>query len=533
MRRGSRPVERYGYLIAAVSVAAATAVFLPGREHFAKGQWGLLYLLIVGLVASLSGVRPALLAALLSFLAWDYFFIPPYDTLDVADHADWLLLFVFLVVGTIMGMQTARLRDREAEALAREREAELLNRFSAQLVSDISVEEMARKLIAEVDGITGATCTALFLCREEARSERECIASPEAACVRSPEVTELVAWVDRQSKAIGLPAAPSSLRVQGQEWPITVSHREAGAAEDRNNMFVPLQTATRQSGVLYVGERRDGSAYTFQEARLVVALAYQASVFLERTYLQSVAVQADALKEADRLKSTLVSAVSHELKTPLASLEATFTNLLEQDSPLGEEHVRRELQAVKQDLDRLDGSIDSLLDLSRLEASAWEPELEEYELGEIVGTVLSRMPERDRSRVSCSLPPDLPPIQVDFAQWGRVLEHLLRNALAYAGPGTPVRVGASSTFQEVRLWVEDEGPGIAPDERERIFLKFYRGKSTAAVSSGTGLGLAITREIVRFHGGRIWVEDVIPHGARFAIALPRAQTTKERADERA
>ena len=526
MRRGPRAVERYGYLIAAASVVAATVAFYPGRAHFAKGQWALLYLLIIGLVAGLSGVRPALAAAVLSFFAWNYFFLPPYGTFRVHDPRDWLSLVVFLIVGMLMGIQTGRLRERGAEAREREREAALLNRFSAHLVSDISVEEMSRRLIAEVDGVTGARCTGLFLCGDAAGS-RECISSPGSDCAQSAEVADLVAWVDRQSKAIGLPTPPSSVKAQGQEWPITVSHREVGARADRKDMFLPLQTATRQSGVLYVGERQDGEAYTFHEARMVVALAYQASVFLERTHLRSVAVQADALKEADRLKSTLVSAVSHELKTPLASLEATFTNLLEQDTPLDDAHVRGELQAVKQDLDRLGSSIDSLLDLSRLEAAAWAPQLDWYELGEIVGTALSRVPEPDRKRVSVSFPPDLPAIQVDFAQWARVLEHLLRNALAYSGPDSPVRVGGSSTSTEVRLWVEDEGPGIAPDERERVFAKFYRGKSAAMAPSGTGLGLAITREIVRFHGGRIWVEDVIPHGARFVISIPREQTASE------
>jgi two-component system sensor histidine kinase KdpD len=513
-------------VIAALLVAAATVAFYPGRAHFAKGQWALLYLLIVGLVAGISGVRPALAAALLSFFAWNYFFLPPYGTFTIADRRDWLSLFVFLIVGVLIGIQTGRLRGREAEARAREREAELLNRFSAQLVSDVSVAEMARRLIAEVTAITGAARSALFL-SSDAGSSQECVSSPGTDCAQSAEVTELVAWVDRQSKAIGLPAPPSSLRVHGLDWPIAVSHREAGASADRRDMFLPLQTATRQSGVLYVGEREDGTAYTFHEARLVVALAYQASVFLERTYLRSVAVQADALKEADRLKSTLVSAVSHELKTPLASLEATVSNLLEQDTHLDESQVRRELQAVKQDLDRLDSSIDSLLDLSRLEASAWGPQLDWHELGDIVGAALSRMAEQNRSRVSVSFPPDLPAIRVDFAQWVRVLEHLLRNALAYSGPGSPVRLSASFTPTEVRLWVEDEGPGVAPDERERVFSKFYRGKSAVATPAGTGLGLAITREIVRFHGGRIWVEDVIPHGARFVIAIPRTESVRE------
>lgn len=526
MRRGPRTVERYGYLIAAVSVVAATALFSPGRAHFAKGQWALLYLLVVGLVAGISGVRPAMAAAVLSFFAWNYYFLPPYGTLRVADPRDWLSLVVFLVVGVAIGVQTGKLRDREAEAKARGHEAELLNRFSARLVSDISVDEMAKQLVAEVAEITGAGSTALFLCSDSSEPPR-CVASRGTDCARSSAVAELVTWAREQAKAIGLPAVPRGIQPQTDGWPVTASHREAGIGAGRRDMCLPLQTATRQFGVLYVGEREDDSAHTFQEARLAVALAYQASVLLERTLLRSVEVQADALREADRLKSTLLSAVSHELKTPLASLEATFTNLLEQDTPLDESSVRPELQAVKQDLDRLNRSIDSLLDLSRLEASAWGPQLDWHELGDIVGAALSELPEPERTRVSAALPPELPAIHVDFGQWARALEHLLRNALAYSGSGSPVRVGASSTPTEVRLWVEDQGPGVALDERERVFAKFYRGSSAAAVSSGTGLGLAITREIIRFHGGRIWVEDVTPHGARFVISIPREPSAKD------
>ena len=119
------------------------------------------------------------------------------------------------------------------------------------------------------------------------------------------------------------------------------------------------------------------------------------------------------------------------------------------------------------------------------------------------------------------MPDDLPPIHVDFQQWLRAIQHLVENALAYSPPASRVLIGARSTPREVRVWVEDTGPGIPPAEREHIFEKFYRGTAAANLPSGTGLGLAITAEIVRFHGGRLWVEDVQPHGARFVIALPR------------
>jgi two-component system sensor histidine kinase KdpD len=521
VRRDPRASERYGYLIAVVCVALATAVFYAGREHFAKGQWALLYLLIVGLVAGVSGVRPALEAAVLSFFAWNYFFLPPYGTLRIADPRDWLFLFVYLVVALAIGLQTGRLREREGEALARERETALLNRFSARLVSEAAISEVASTLVNEVSGITEAECVALFL-PDESGALQEFAASTGAACQRGPEVQRLVAWAQRQAKAVGLPAhrrAPE----ERHDWPISVSHADAGAEQARQDLFLPLQTSTRQSGVLYIGARARGVPYTYAEVRPVMALANQTSAFLERKHLQSVAVQADALREADRMKSTLVSAVSHELKTPLASLTATITGLLEGDLAWDEAQVRRELAAVAQDLVRLGGSISSLVDLSRLEASEWRPHLDRYEFGEILGTALSRLPPGQRRRVSVSLPEDLPMIRVDFDQWVRVLEHLIGNALAYSGPGSPVRVGAEATSREVRMWVEDNGPGLGPEERQRVFDKFYRGR-LAAAAPGTGIGLAITREIVRFHGGHIWAEDVAPHGARFVVALPREES---------
>ncbi len=213
------------------------------------------------------------------------------------------------------------------------------------------------------------------------------------------------------------------------------------------------------------------------------------------------ATAAEALREADRLKSSLLSSVSHELKTPLAALTATVSNLLEGDVPWNEKSVRDELRAIVTDVARLNNSIGALLDLSRLEARAWEPHRELYELPDILAASLGALPVHQRSRVTIDLPDDLAPLHVDFEQWVRVFQNLLENAMLYAGAG-PLRVGAQATGDGLRLWVEDEGPGIPADEHEAVFEKFYRGRPTGTkVRSGTGLGLAITREIVRAHGG--------------------------------
>lgn len=234
--------------------------------------------------------------------------------------------------------------------------------------------------------------------------------------------------------------------------------------------------------------------------------------------LQVLASQADALREADRLKTNLIRSVSHELKTPLASVTATVTNLLEPDVAWDAAAVRRQLEYAADDLERLNESIGSLVELSLLESGAWAPRLEWCELGEILGTTERRLPAVLRPRIRIKLPADLPLLHVDYAQWVRALQHLLENALAYSSG--PVRVGAALAPAEVRLWVEDEGPGVLESERSLVFQKFFRGSASTATPGGTGIGLAITQEIVHFHGGRIWIEDARPRGARFSIALP-------------
>jgi two-component system sensor histidine kinase KdpD len=498
-------LERHGYVFAACSIAVSTAVFYPGRDYFAKGQWALLYLPIIVLVASISGVRPALLAAVLAFFSWNFFFLPPYHTFAIADPKDWLFLFVFLLVGIAMGLQTGRMRWRESEALAREREAALLSRFSSHLVSQMTTSGMAEILLEEVSKVTEAAGTALYLRDESGNLDCAC-ALPGGADQIEPEIPRLASWAYEQAKAVGLPAVTSISETRLEGWPISVKHSDVLPGSTRKDIILPLQAASRMEGVLYVGARQDGAEYSVHDARVLV----------------SIATQAEALREADLLKSAFLSSISHELKTPLASVTATITSLLEEDVEWDPATVRQELDAVGDALNRLNDSISSLLDLSRLEANAWLPQKDWYEVGEIVGSAISKLPPKQRERVTCSLPEDLPAIHVDFAQWARALGNLIENALSYSPADEIVSVGASIVSQEIRIWVEDRGPGIPPEERSRVFDKFYRGEASAKAPSGTGLGLAITREIVRSHGGRIWIEDVQPHGARFVISLPNA-----------
>ena len=513
--RLSVAVSRHGYPVAIVAIALSTAVFLPGRDSFAKGQWALLYLLVILLVASVAGTGPALLAAVLAFFTWNFFFLPPYHTLEIHDPQDWLSLVAFLVVGVIVGVQAGRMREREARALAREQETAALNRLSAAVVSQTSTAHMAESCLKEVVDVLGAGSATLFVLHG---GDLESYCQAPAGGCPDPDVAE------RARRAFGQSEASSARGETTDASPAAI------AAAGDGGLYIPVRSPSGVSGVLTVQARTNGRLYSASDARLVASLSNLVGAFLEREKLQAVATKAAAEREADQLKSSLLSSVSHELKTPLAALTATVSNLLESDVDWDEQSVRDELRAIVGDVARLNNSIGSLLELSRLEAHAWEPRRELYELSDIVAAGIDTLPAHLRERVRLDVPEESPVVDVDFVQLTRVIQNLLENALLYADDSA-VTIGARGWTQGVRLWVEDQGPGVPPDEHEAVFEKFYRGQRTGGhAPSGTGLGLAIAREIVRSHGGTIRIENVVPRGARFVITLPIGDGANSKGD---
>jgi two-component system sensor histidine kinase KdpD len=503
-----------GYPFALAAIVATTLALLPFRTLLTPDQTVLFYVPAIVVTARLVGVWPSMASALAAFVALVYFFVPPISVLAVSSPRDWLTLGVFMLVASVAGQQTGRLRERERLAVARQRDLALLNRLSSRLVSDESTERMAGLVAAEMVAVVGASRCALFFA-----DSGGAVLMAEAGGPGSAVAEEALAdWVLANDKAIGLPEVPD---LPSDERPATVASDEAVAGLSADGVYLPLQAGEAVHGVLYARPLAGGRGFGPDELRLLVATANLVAAYLERRRLGRAAARTEALQESDRLKTTLVSSVSHELKTPLAAVTARITGLLEEDGTSDPVRVREELTEVDADLGRLHASIGDLLDLSRLESDSWRPRPEPCDLADILGTVGSRIPSSDRGRVVFEVAPDLPQICVDFAQWVRVLHNIAENALLYSPPGSTVRVSARELGDTVTMWVEDSGPGVPDDEKPHVFEKFYRGAAAADAPAGTGLGLAIAREIVRTHGGRIWVEDVEPRGARFAVALPR------------
>jgi two-component system sensor histidine kinase KdpD len=504
-----------GYPFAAAATCLAVATLVPFRALLATPVFMLLLVPLIILVARVSGVRASATAAVLAFLLLDFLFIPPYYRLTVASVAEWIGLVVFLFVALVSGQQTGQLRGREQAALRRQRELELLNRLSFSIASEKSADATAELVVTQVAEVLDARRAALYIGAVDAGRAGRCLAAAgEASPVSGEEA--LVAWVLRTSKGIGVPPGRD---IPWDQRLVSVGPSEAIPGVVAEGMYLPLQTSTSLEGVLVAVPAAPGPPSN-DDVRLLAAVANLAASSIERQHLEEQASHAEALREADRLKSTLVSSVSHELKTPLAAATARVTGLVEEGADCDARRVQEELAAVAEDLERLNDSIGDLLDFSRLESDAWEPRFEPYDLRDILGTVLSRLSSAQQDRLRFELTEDLPELRVDFAQMARALSNLVENALLYSPDSTMVIVGARVLDRAVELWVEDKGRGVPGAEKPHVFEKFYRGSASATVPSGTGLGLAITREIVRTHGGTIRVEDAEPHGARFVMTIP-------------
>ena len=528
LRHDAKPWQvRWGYALAVAAVAAATLVFLPVRGLLQGGQWGWAFLLVVGAVATVSGPGPAVLTAVLSFLAEDFFFIPPYGTFTVLRAADVVQLFAFLVVAVVLGWQAGRLRERQLAAESHEAEAEALMALSVRVASETSLVSMAVFVAEELGRLVGVERILIWpIADEGSEPAASADVGPDAVRAARPYVQ----YVLSQAKAVGLPdvrpPAGSGEGAGSPAWPVSAPTSAVDATVPSDDLFLPLQTTGGVEGVLQVGwgpDRRE--ALGERDYRLVVSTALMIASFLTARRLYATEAQADAVREADRLKTALVSSVSHELKTPLASITAAVPALSSEDVTRDREQIRERLSSVTEDLGRLETSIADLLDISRLEAGQWLPRPETWEAGEIVADVVSREPESSRDRIVFDVPDPGPTVFTDFSQLSRALRNVVDNALTYGPAGSAVTIGARTARNRTLLWVEDRGPGVSSVDKKRVFEKFYRGEAGRAVTGSTGLGLSIAREIVQANAGTVWVEDADPHGARFVLSLPAEEAS--------
>jgi two-component system sensor histidine kinase KdpD len=464
------PRGALGYVVAVAGTILVTLPLLAFRAGLSKTSVVLAYLLVVTGAAAAGGLGPGITAAALGFLAFDLLFLQPYHHVIVDDPQDYLSLGVYLLVAAVVSLLVGSSEHRRAQAERRERETRMLFELSTSLVAHGSLEDTLRGVVR--------TVRSLF---------------------------------DLAGCAIVLPSGdgPHLAAVDG-EVPGELGER------------VPMRSGGQVVGSLVVVAGGPGSSeFGEAERRVLATFANQAALAVERGQQEEERNRALALQETDRLRTALLNSVSHDLRTPLASIKASASSLLDQEVRWSDAERDEFLTTINNEVDRLTRLVHNLLDMSRIEAGALDPRLVESSLAEVVGPVVRRARAASRQRVEVDVPDELAPVLVDPVRLDQVLTNLLDNACGYAA-GSPVQVVARQDGAAVELRVVDHGPGIPVPERERVFDQFYRLEGGGRRPEGTGMGLAICRGIVQAHGGSLRVGTTPGGGATLVLTLPMA-----------
>lgn len=484
------------FVAAAGIVALTTAIGLLLRSRLGTIDMAMLFLLAVVVAAGRLHRGPAVLASVLAIAAFDFVFVPPYYTFDVHD-ADYALTFaVMLAVALMMSHLTGRIRRQAEASAARERETQALLDLDRELAGGKTHEELARITARHVERAAGGESEVAIAGKvgpEDAGAfERT------TGLFETTEVRVAAAWARRHGEPAGLGTA------------------HCGEADA---LVVPLRGASEVLGIVAVRPEPVGRRLTGEEHQTVVALVGQAAAAVERVLLSERSDAARVEAEAERLRTSLLSSLSHDLRTPLSTIEGAASTLLQQGATLPAD-VRRDMaETILGESRRMARLVCNLLDMIRVETGAlavqkaWQP------LEEALGVALLRLDEALRGHaVTVELPPELPLVPIDELLIEQVFINLLENAAKYTPPGTPITISARQTDGAVLVEVADRGPGIAPGSEEAVFRKFYRaGGGTGA---GAGLGLTICRGIVTAHGGRMWVDPRPGQGAAFRFTIP-------------
>ncbi|WP_332612645.1 sensor histidine kinase KdpD [Achromobacter sp. ESBL13] len=486
---------RSGYAWALCYCAAATGLSMLAFPVLHQTNIVMLFLLAVVAVALRHGRGPAALASVVSVALFDFFFVQPLASFAVSDVQYLLTFAVLLAVGLLIGQLTAGLRLQAQVSVKREADARSLYEFARELSSALLPEQIVALAGAFVHATFGSRCALYIL----GLDDRLKLASPAAADMPALE-SALAQWVYDHGQPAGAGTA-------------TLSNSEL--------LYLPLKAPMRTRGVLALAAPRR-SLFTHPDARRQIeAYATLIAIALERLHYVEVAQQALVSMESERLRNSLLAAVSHDLRTPLTSLVGMTDTLTRRPGTLPDD-VQDTIRAMRDQAQRMHALVVNLLDMARLQSHDTPLRLEWQSIEELVGASLAAMREPLAAhRVTVARLSDLPLVECDGVLIERVLCNLLENAAKYTPPGSSVHIHAAVHDGTLRVAVCDNGPGVAPGAERRIFEKFTRGDRESA-TPGVGLGLAVCEAIILAHHGRIWVEHTPgqAHGAQFVFSLP-------------
>ncbi|MBW4439084.1 MAG: sensor histidine kinase KdpD [Pleurocapsa minor GSE-CHR-MK-17-07R] len=482
----------WAYITAVLIVSAVTlldVLLVAALPWLGYQAVGLTELLAVLMIAIYLGRGPALLAALISAVSWNFLFIEPRLTFTISQIQDVLLFFLYFIIAIFAGNLTARVRRQEQLARYTADRTLALYTLAHETATAGNMDDVLRTAVDQIGRIFRVDVAILLHDGSQMSGEKHVCSTMQ------PDEKELsvAMWVFDHGKPAG---------------------RYTDTLPLASAQFFPLLTPNRTVGVMGIRYRQD-QRLAADEAALLETFISQVSLVIEREMLDEAAAQSAMLRESERLYTTLLNSISHELRTPIAAIKGAASGLSKSPSASDRGALLHDIHSAA---DRLNRLVENLLDMSRLESGRLQIKRDWCDIGDIISVAVKNAGACDDHTVDIHLQRDLPLIQVDFVLIEQVVVNLLENACRYGGTTGTIRVSAEEDVSAIRVTVEDDGPGIPADKLDTIFDKFYRVPGTP--TGGTGLGLSICKGLVEAHGGSISAENRPQGGARFAFRLP-------------
>ena len=466
----------------AVALGLVILIVVIYRRVFAVNQTtvALTFLLAILTVSTVWGFATSAIMSVAAMLAFNYYFLPPFGTLTVADPQNWVALFAFLATSLIASKLSERARREAQEARRRRNEVERLYAFSQHLLVSGNVITLLNAIPNHIVDTFGVGAAALYL--------------------------------ENKSKFYN---SGGEAHFDEQEMKAAMLRDEPVIDPSRSVCFISVRMGTRPIGSLGISGRLL-SRQTLEALGTLIAVAFERARAVEELG------KTEAVREGERLKSALLDSVTHDFRTPLTSVKASVTSLL--STPQTSDDQRHELLTIiDEECDRLNQLVGDAAEMARLDAGEFELAREPHRLADIVAAALQHCKTTLGPRpIAVEIPQDLPPVWADFQRVKDVLVRLIENAGVYTARDLPVTISAEVSGDLVITNVADRGPGIDEMELSLIFDKFYRGKNQRYLVQGTGMGLPIAKAIVEAHGGTIWVTSQLGRGSVFSFSLPVA-----------
>lgn len=487
------------YLIALGSVALITPFALLVAGKTSVTNLSIMYLAAVLVTALTAGLWPAILASVVGLVTHNYFFVPPIYQFTFGETNDIVSLAMFVAVAGMTAHLMRRVREQADDARRREQTTGALYAFSRKLAGVGAVDDLLWAVVHQVAAMLKVRVLLLLMDRESGDLQIRASYPPDDEMGDADRAAARWAWDHNEPAGQGSNTLPNAQK-----------------------SFLPLRTARGPAGVIGIDKPGAQNNLLPAERSLLESLTDQAAMAIERLELAEDMEDARMVAETERLRSALLTSISHDLRTPLASIIGSVSGLVTEGDLYDREARDELLSTVLEEAERLNRFVGNLLDMTRLESGAVRARLGPVDLGDLVGTALRRTRKilGDR-RVAMEIAPGLPMLELDFVLMEQVLVNLLDNAAKYSPAGSTITIRTAREGGSVLLEIADAGFGIAPDDLERVFDKFYRVQAGDRQRAGTGLGLSICRGFVEAQGGTITARSAgIGQGTSFRILLP-------------